>query len=487
MTTMKISKTIYNVLLTMCLASTLSSCNDWLDVQPKSQVEDSELFSSQQGYKEALAGVYSSMVSDNTYAKNLTFGAVAVLGQEWTDYPSSTYDDMAEFDYTTTYSKSLIEGIWKTKYNGIVNANNLLSHIDNSQKLFSGDNYSIIKGEALALRAFLHFDLLRAFAPSWNVDKEALCLPYADNFGDKIYRQKKTTEIVRALIHDLDTARILLKPVDRAVQDEFKDMYNHYVTDADNVFLSARAYRMNYWAVTGLLARVYHYMGDPKAYTYANEVIQALRDGYFQFTPESALSAPVKTRDVIMQNEVLFALNYSGIHDLWYSYDASTTTDYEIDGVSRLYPSGDDFRGQYLVTAGKAGYEVSIKYADVKSDKGGKIPMIRLSEMFLIAAESGFDQDKENAIALLEELRLNRGIGAEISATISAEKFREELTIEARREFLGEGQMFYWYKRLGLPVGLDEIEVSPATFCLPLPATEVEFGNRTEDYIKNLK
>ena len=70
--------------------------------------------------------------------------------------------------------------------------------------------------------------------------------------GDKIYRQKKTTEIVRALIHDLDTARILLKPVDRAVQDEFKDMYNHYVTDADNVFLSARAYRMNYWAVTGL-------------------------------------------------------------------------------------------------------------------------------------------------------------------------------------------------------------------------------------------
>ena len=259
------------------------------------------------------------------------------------------------------------------------------------------------------------------------------------------------------------------------------------MTDDNNVFISARAYRMNYWAVTGLLARVYHYMGDPKAYTYANEVIQALRDGYFEFTSESALSAPVKSRDVIMQNEVLFALNYSGIHDLWYSYDASTRTDYEIGDVSGLYPSGDDFRGQYLIIDGSAGYDVSIKYANVKSEKGGKIPMIRMSEMFLIAAESGFDQDKENVISLLEELRLNRGIGAEISATISAEEFQEELTIEARREFLGEGQMFYWYKRLGLPVGLDEIEVSPATFCLPLPATEVEFGNRAEDYIKNLK
>ena len=328
---------------------------------------------------------------------------------------------------------------------------------------------------------------MRAFAPAWNVDKDALCLPYADNFTDKIHRQRKTSDNVQALIHDLDTARILLKPVDRALQDDFKDMYNHYVTDDNNVFISARAYRMNYWAVTGLLARVYHYMGDPKAYTYANEVIQALRDGYFEFTSESALSAPVKSRDVIMQNEVLFALNYSGIHDLWYSYDASTRTDYEIGDVSGLYPSGDDFRGQYLIIDGSAGYDVSIKYANVKSEKGGKIPMIRMSEMFLIAAESGFDQDKENVISLLEELRLNRGIGAEISATISAEEFQEELTIEARREFLGEGQMFYWYKRLGLPVGLDEIEVSPATFCLPLPATEVEFGNRAEDYIKNLK
>ena len=78
--------------------------------------------------------------------------------------------------------------------------------------------------------------------------------------------------------------------------------------------------------------------------------------------------------------------------------------------------------------------------------------MIRMSEMFLIAAESGFDQDKENAISLLEELRLNRGIGGEISSTISAEKFREELTIEARREFLGEGQIFFMFKRLNQSV-----------------------------------
>ena len=472
-----------------------SSCNDWLDVTPQAQVNADKLFSTPEGYESAVYGIYTAMTDASIYGTHMTFGFMDVLAQYYGIYNNNNHDlnECAKYNYDNGTAKNLISDIWLKSYNTIANCNVLLERLKKqSPTFFPEGEYDLIYGEVLALRAFLHFDLLRAFAPSWKVDKEALCLPYADNFTDKIHRQKKTSEIVQALIHDLDTARILLKPVDRALEESFKEMdYNnpHYMTDMDNVFLSARAYRMNYWAVTGLLARVYHYMGDPKAYTYANEVIQALRDGYFRFTQENELSMnDKKKRDVIMQNEVLFALNYSGIHDLWYSYDASQNTAYEIDRASTLYPSGNDFRGQYLVIDGsRTSAKVSIKYADVKAEKGEKIPMIRMSEMFLIAAESGFDQDKENAISLLEELRLNRGIGGEISSTISAEKFREELTIEARREFLGEGQMFYWYKRLGVPVGLDEIEVSPATFCLPLPATEVEFGNRAGDYIKNLK
>ena len=103
------------------------------------------------------------------------------------------------------------------------------------------------------------------------------------------------------------------------------------------------------------------------------------------------------------------------------------------------------------------------------SENGGKVPMIRLSEMYLIAAESGFNAHKDVAIGLLEELRKN------------------EITKEYQREFIGEGQLFYWYKRLGLPVdqGSTTITLEPSQFCLPLPATEVEFGGRKEDYLNN--
>ena len=200
------------------------------------------------------------------------------------------------------------------------------------------------------------------------------------------------------------------------------------------------------------------------------------KDGFFPFTEESAVSAPLKSRDVVMQNEILFALNYAGIHDLWYSYDASQDNYYTINDVTSIYPSSDDFRKEYLVITNSNGYDISVKYADVDSENGGKVPMIRLSEMYLIAAESGFNAHKDVAIGLLEELRKNRGIAEEISTTITYDNFVKELTREARREFIGEGQLFYWYKRLGLPVdqGSTTITLELSQFCFAVAS----YGSR---------
>ena len=57
------NKRIQHIMLLTLMLLLLSSCNDWLDVQPRSQVEDTELFVTESGFKEALAGVYSSMLS----------------------------------------------------------------------------------------------------------------------------------------------------------------------------------------------------------------------------------------------------------------------------------------------------------------------------------------------------------------------------------------------------------------------------------------
>ena len=53
-------KYIYIALAAGLLLTT--SCEKWLDVEPKSQVKAKELFETEEGFKEALAGVYTMAI-----------------------------------------------------------------------------------------------------------------------------------------------------------------------------------------------------------------------------------------------------------------------------------------------------------------------------------------------------------------------------------------------------------------------------------------
>ena len=69
-------------------------------------------------------------------------------------------------------------------YNKIANCNVILDNIDVDKTIFTGNNYNRIKAEALALRAFMHFDLLRMFAPAYNeTNKNSTGIPYVDEVG----------------------------------------------------------------------------------------------------------------------------------------------------------------------------------------------------------------------------------------------------------------------------------------------------------------
>lgn len=139
----------YRLTYLLFISALLSSCNDWLDVQPRSQVEDTELFATESGYKEALAGIYSSMVTPQTYTKELTYGFLGILAQEWDYYYNTQYGDAATYNYEAAIPTGFIQGIWTANYSGIANANHLLASIDDDASVFSPDNFAVIKGEAL--------------------------------------------------------------------------------------------------------------------------------------------------------------------------------------------------------------------------------------------------------------------------------------------------------------------------------------------------
>lgn len=101
--------------------------------------------------------------------------------------------------------------------------------------------------------------------------------------------------------------------------------------------------------------------------------------------------------------------------------------------------------------------------------------------MYYIAAEATFDSNPAEAWGYFNTVRKNRGIGTEITNESSGEEFKSELIKECRKEFFGEGQIFYMYKRLNRDIVGHSGVTIPADnniFVLPLPNDEMEFGQR---------
>ena len=113
-----------------------------------------------------------------------------------------------------------------------------------------------------------------------------------------------------------------------------------------------------------------------------------------------------------------------------------------------------------------------------KNTKG--ICMLRLPEMYYIAAEASYVQgDQEKALKYLQAVRNSRGLTAALPSdrTNTLEKFRAELQKERRKEFWGEGQLWYYYKRKSITTfstNMTDVDL----FTWPIPDTEISNAGR---------
>jgi hypothetical protein len=239
---------------------------------------------------------------------------------------------------------------------------------------------------------------------------------------------------------------------------------------------------MNYYAVCGELARVYLYMND-KANALSN-ALEVINSRKFPWTKQSDfINADPTLKDRILYNELVFdwpiptsantLFNYFGSgsnSSLYLSVDMGSSI-YETSGVGAT-----DLRFQQWFKPGTNLY--LMKYVDTIRHPL-VAPAMRLSEMYYIAAESSYDTDPLKALSYVDTVRSVRGIDPlQVS---SPDDFMTQLVKEARKEFYGEGQIFYMYKRLNRGiVGPTGIVNAPTdkNFVLPLPLNEIEFGGR---------
>jgi hypothetical protein len=485
-----------NLLYIIPLCILLSSCNKFLDVQPESEVSKDELFKTEEGFKEALNGVYTYSSGRNLYGGNLTFSNLDIMAQNY-EFTDLRFQKVASFQYNDPELLAKNNTIWTDAYRAINNSNTILEVIDERKNLFRDQNFEIIKGEALALRAFLHFDLLRMFAPSFKSDPNARAIPYVTQVGTQSTPFSTVTEVLDKILQDLAAAEELLLRADPIASGGYVVGYPGDVEATEetnpNLFLQNRRHRMNYYAVQAQMARVLLYRGEYAASLQKATLV--INSKVFPWTEqEDFFNADVSLRDKIFYKELIFAWYTPDAEDHLEALFSNENPDYSArnDQINQIYevggPGADDWRlrqwFRVVRNANTADRALLQKYTRNSTPLPNLHPLvapaIRLSEMYYIAAEASYETDPAKGAEYLNTVRLHRGIGDEIPATLSKSEFIAELAKEARKEFYGESQVFYMHKRLHLNIVAANGQLYPAAnqiFVFPIPIDEEAYRN----------
>lgn len=470
---------ISHIIMALAMTITATSCDSFLDITPDGQVKRDELLTTNDGVEDALYGVYAKLRSTSLYGQEMYFSTLEIMSQTMWCYGNESVTALGQYNYTDTRVKNVFASVWTDMYNNISNVNSVI----NSPLVENATQYpaTVYRGEALALRAFMHFDLMRLFARQITVDPKADGIPYATEFSLNIPDFESLGDNYTHVLADLTEAERLLA-----------DEQGH---ENETPFMTDRKIHLNLHAVRALMARVYLTMGDkPKALEYAQKVIA-----------QSGRQLKTKTEvindlaGVLSKKECLFGVYFSGFYSIVSPKLQQTISYSSLDLRSDFMDmyekgvSGLDYRTNAYFTSvdlgGSAKYRLS-KFTDIydlqnnasarPADLIQGINLIRLPEMYYIAAECLLDTDYTEALRLYNEVVTNRGldpISGEGDGTLTI----DILNTERYREMIGEGQTFFNMKRqnLSIPSYDNTVTYKPESgmYVVPIPDAETENRN----------
>ncbi|MBL1411214.1 RagB/SusD family nutrient uptake outer membrane protein [Sphingobacterium faecale] len=456
----------------------LTSCNKWLEVKPSDRVTEDNTFSTPQTFKKALNGIYIELNKDEVYGKALSCEYIDILAQYYPINQESTSNkELAQYNFTSAGNMARAEKIWGTQYNLIANTNLIIRNSEKRREVLSDDYYALIKGEALALRAMLHFDLFRLFGPVYTKENTEARLPYYTDYVLDVNPTLPSNEFLAQVISDLKDALELLK----------EDPIIQYgpAGDKSDSFKQYRTLRLNYYAVKALLARVYLYAKENTLALELAKEVMGVQEKWFPWVKPEVASA-----NRVFSSELLFSLQNNKVNNNFTSlFDGKN-----VQATNLLIPKEyvvlqlfnyqrHDYRYlanlQNSVLIGSNNHKVFSKYEKISDSLENQlIPMIRMSEVFYIAAET--EPVLTEGLKHLNKVRNNRGI-----ASSSSDRFYfpdQLLTSEYTREFWGEGQLFYFFKRRNVKEIQDphdewsKVSMKNANYVVPIPEGETKYN-----------
>lgn len=499
-------KTTLHIIRILCFGTLLfmtMACNDWLDVKSETEAKEEDLFDKVSGFKAALTGLYMDLADVDAYGERLTMTDIEELACMWYcdgyDY-NPDYYYLHKHEYSNDYAKDDVKSIYQQMFNIITQVNVLLMNIkDNSAALDDDPQLKqLITGEAYAIRALCQFDVLRIFGQlPQGLGSRNVKLPYSFTTNiNEIPHYYSYNDYVELLMSDIENALKYLKESDPVMDYPLEQLNSTYYVNFDDDFYYYRRMRLNYWAVKALKARMDMYLGnEDMAHDEAVEVITATTSSgsaVVQLGADDNLASNYNT----LPTEHLFALSKYDVFSytntlLLGSSGAQVTPNRHLvlsmDMLNQLFQGTDlSANNRYLnLWYRKSANSQGVNFATLNkyyfnTSNGSAsmvyqsiIPMIRLSEMYLIAMETANDVGEANTW-YTTYMRDHKIIPAENFFT-TMEEVKAEVINEYRREFFAEGQMFYVYKRKFITEMLwSDNTMSENDYIVPLPDTEYE-------------
>ncbi|MFN3758695.1 MAG: RagB/SusD family nutrient uptake outer membrane protein [Algoriphagus aquaeductus] len=439
----------YSIVL-LVLLMTFTSCDDFLTIVPETQLSSATFFKTENDFVQAVNGAYAplrayyngpawllgELHSDNTfYMRNVLFGAV------------ENAENLADFSVPVsngTTPNSNVLGAWRGLYLIIARANQVLAPIDAVN--FNQDSKNNVKGQALFLRAFAYFHLVRYFG------KVPLHLTPVPGREGAALPLSEEAAVFDQIIKDLTDAIPLLPQ--KSAQLPGRVTQGAARTLLGDVFI----YRKRWADAEQVLAPVVssgqyslmssYTMAFPKNTTNKNNA-ESVFEIQFREGPDGL-------QGTFLYQHLPYPLTVAEVRSLF-----NTSNPQPLDGQGNNIPTPDiiaayepgdlrkDASIMFITVSGRPGPNKTTpiikKFQDnhaQHNNHGVNWPVYRYAEVLLLLAEAQNEQGKTGeALGLLNQVRSRAGLAASTAA--GQTQVREAIFKERRVELAFENKRWF--------------------------------------------
>lgn len=438
-------KNIKYIIASLVVLTVINSCDRELEQTSPQKVLTDNSFADLAAFQSAEYAAYDAMKNSGYFSGDTNqMGVVDEISDNLVISPLGRQTNFLAYNWNVSATIGSVTNLFIAGYQTISYANLPLKYINN---LPDGTAKNDIIAQSRAIRAMVHFDLVRAYCKiptqsgdanaSMGIDYETTFDPVGSSEGRKLTVAQVYDKIIEDLIFALD----------------------NITTSTSNVG------RLNKSAILGLLSRVYLYKGDyQNAVNYGQQLVAASpnvgtlssfpsiwssnnTDGVL-FKILNSTTEGVTTGVVYQQGATATAGNIKAEYVVPKSvYNLFATNDIRKDSYMRqsTYTSGNSTLNansviKWAVNTGVTGTPLNVV----------EVKYLRTAEVYLNVAESAYKIGNETlANSLLNTLKAQR-YNNYISVTLTGTALWNEIMLQRRLELAFENDRFYTLKRLGL-------------------------------------